>query len=142
MLRKCQRTFFLATSGCALAMLLFLLSLDRYVSQFSTNFIQGMNASLFQNLDFVAKIGSNTGDWPNIFLAAPEIETYNKMARYNLIDIKYIQMAFRSPSDGAPISPYQQSFGQTKVSGDCQREITHDFCCLAAEQCLFLSWQL
>ena len=84
----------------------------------------------------MAKIGSNTGDWPNIFLAAPEIETYSKMARYNLIDIKYIQMAFRSPSDGAPISPYQRSFGtpgQTKVSGDRQRETTHEVCCSAVE---------
>ena len=58
------------------------------------------------------------------------------MARYNLIDTKYRQMAFQSPSDGTTISPYQQSFGapgQTKVSGDRQRETTHDFCCLAAE---------
>ena len=34
-------------------------------------------------------------------------------------------MAFQSPSDGALISPYQWSFGtlgQTKVSGDHQRE--------------------
>ena len=57
------------------------------------------------------------------------IEMYNNMARYNLIDTKYRQMAFRSPSDGAPISPYQQSFGtpgQTKVSGDRQRETTHE----------------
>jgi len=45
-------------------------------------------------------------------------------------------MAFQSPSDGAPISPIQQSFGtpgQTKVSGDYQRETTHGVCCLAAE---------
>ena len=45
-------------------------------------------------------------------------------------------MAFRSPSDGAPISPNQPSFGtpgQTKVSGDRQRETTHEICCLAAE---------
>ena len=64
------------------------------------------------------------------------IETYNNMARYNLIDTKYRQISFRSLSDGAPISPYQQSFGtpgQTKVSGDQQRETTHDICCLAAE---------
>ena len=40
------------------------------------------------------------------------------------------------PSDGAPISPNQPSFGipgQTKVSGDSQRETTHEICCLAAE---------
>ena len=64
------------------------------------------------------------------------IETHNNIARYNLIDTKYRQMAFRSPSDGAPISPYQQSFGtpgQTKVSGDRQRETTHEICCLAAK---------
>ena len=45
-------------------------------------------------------------------------------------------MAFRSPSDGAPFSPNQPSLeipGQTKVSGDCQREPTHEICCLAAE---------
>ena len=45
-------------------------------------------------------------------------------------------MAFRSPSDVAPISPNQPSFGilcQTKVSGDRQRETTHKSCCLAAE---------
>ena len=37
---------------------------------------------------------------------------------------------------GALISPYQQSFGtpgQTKVSGDHQRETTHEICSLAAE---------
>ena len=58
------------------------------------------------------------------------------MASYNLINTKYPQMAFWSLSDGAPISPYQQSFetpGQTKVSGDRQRETTHEICCLAAE---------
>jgi len=48
------------------------------------------------------------------------------------------------PSDGVPIivrwcsdqSHNQQSFGiprQTKVSGDCQRETTHEICCLGAE---------
>ena len=45
-------------------------------------------------------------------------------------------MAFRSPSDGAPISPNQPSFGtpgQIKESGDCQRETTHEICCLAVE---------
>ena len=48
------------------------------------------------------------------------IELYNNIARYNLIDTKYRQMAFQFPSDGAPISPNQPSFGtpgQTKVSG-------------------------
>ena len=40
------------------------------------------------------------------------------------------------PSDGVLISPNQPSFGipgQTKVSGDRQRETTHEICCLAAE---------
>ena len=40
------------------------------------------------------------------------------------------------PSDGDPISPNQPSIGipsQTKVSGDRQRETTHEICCLAAE---------
>ena len=55
------------------------------------------------------------------------------------INAKYRQMAFWSPSDGAPISeisPNQLSFGipvQTKVSGDRQRETTHEICCLSAE---------
>ena len=65
-----------------------------------------------------------------------QIETYNNMARYNLIDTKYRQVVFQSPSNGAPISPYQQSFGtpgQTNVSGDRQRETTHEICCLAAK---------
>ena len=60
----------------------------------------------------------------------------NIAARYNLIDTKYHQMAFQSPSDGAPISPNQPSFGipgQTKVSGDRQWETTHEICCLTAE---------
>ena len=48
----------------------------------------------------------------------------------------YRQMAFQSLLDDALISPNQQSFGtpgQTKVSGDCQREMAHEFCCLTAE---------
>ena len=67
------------------------------------------------------------------------IETYNNIARQNLIDTKYRQIAFQSPSDGAPISPNQPSFGtpgQTKVSGDRQGETTHESC-LAAELMLF-----
>ena len=63
-------------------------------------------------------------------------EIHNNIARYNLINSKYCQMEFQSPSDGAPISPHQQSFGtpgQTKVSGDRQRETTHEFCCLTAK---------
>ena len=45
-------------------------------------------------------------------------------------------LMFQSPSDGAPISPNQPSFGipgQTKVSGDRQRETTREIFCLAAE---------
>ena len=45
-------------------------------------------------------------------------------------------MAFRLPSDVASLSPNRPSFGipgQTKVSGDCQKETTHEICCLAAE---------
>ena len=45
---------------------------------------------------------------------------------------------FQSLSEGAPISPNQPSFGipgQTKVSGDPQRETTHEICRLAAELC-------
>ena len=44
-------------------------------------------------------------------------------------------MAFQSQPDGAMISPIQQSFGtpgQTKVSGDRQRETIHEVCCLPA----------
>ena len=43
-------------------------------------------------------------------------------------------MAFQSPSDGAPVSPFQQSFGtpvQTKVSSDRQRETAHESCLAA-----------
>ena len=64
------------------------------------------------------------------------------MARYDLINTKYCQMAFQSPSDGALISPIQQSFeipGQTKVSGDRQRKTTHEPCCLAAEVSILLT---
>ena len=68
------------------------------------------------------------------------IEKIINIARYNLIDTKYRQIAFRSPSDGALISPNQPSFGtpgQTKVSGDRQRETTHEICCLAAKLVCF-----
>ena len=68
---------------------------------------------------------------PNPFFLKPcinFIEMYNNnLARYSLIEINYRQMAFQSPSDGAPISPNQQSLGtpgQTKVSVDRQRETT------------------
>ena len=64
------------------------------------------------------------------------IKTHYNIARYNLIDTKHSQMAFQSLSDGAPISPNKPSFetpGQTKGSGDRQRETTHEICCLAAE---------
>ena len=49
---------------------------------------------------------------------------------------------YKVPSDGAPISPIQQAFGihgQTKVSGDRQRETTHEPCCLAAEVSILLT---
>ena len=61
---------------------------------------------------------------------------HNDIINNNWIDAKHHQMAFRSQSDGAPISPNQPSFGipgQTKVSGDRQGETTHEICCLAAE---------
>ena len=50
-------------------------------------------------------------------------------------------MAFRSPSDGALISPYQQIFGspgQTKVSGDRQRETTHKIYCYESQLIFYL----
>ena len=50
-------------------------------------------------------------------------------------------MAFRSPSDGALISPYQQSFGspgQTKVSGDRHRETTHKIYCYESQLIFYL----
>ena len=53
-----------------------------------------------------------------------EIDKINNIARYNLINTKYRQVVFQSPSNGAPISPNQHSFGtpgQTKVSGDRQK---------------------
>ena len=41
--------------------------------------------------------------------------------------------------DGDVVAPCLGAPGQTKVSGDRQRETTHEICCLAAE--LFLSLQ-
>ena len=35
--------------------------------------------------------------------------------------------------DGAVVARCLGTPGQTKVSGDCQRETTHEICCLAAE---------
>ena len=70
------------------------------------------------------------------FLFARCIETRNNIARYSLINTKYRQMAFLSPSDGAPISPNQQFFGtpsQTTVIGNRQWETTHEICWLAAK---------
>jgi hypothetical protein len=67
---------------------------------------------------------------------------YNNIARFNLIDTKYRQMAFQSLSDGTPISLNQQSFrnpDQTKVSGDRQWETIHEMCCLAAKYKIFMS---
>ena len=56
-------------------------------------------------------------------------------------DVSYVQSHwYKTTTDGAPFSPNQPSFGtpgQTKVSGDCQRDTTHEICCLAAE-CPFL----
>jgi hypothetical protein len=57
------------------------------------------------------------------------VDMINNIARYNLIDTKYRQMAFRS----ARWCCSRALFGQTKVSGDRQRETTHEICCLAAE---------
>ena len=72
-----------------------------------------------------------------LILIAVQNITIDDVIKNNRINAKYSQMAFRSPSDGAPISPNQPSFGipgQTKVSGDRQRETTHEICCcLAAE---------
>ena len=42
-------------------------------------------------------------------------------------------MAFQTPLDGAVVTCYLGTSGQTKVSGDRQRETTHEICCLAAE---------
>ena len=84
-------------------------------------------------VSFLAGLGQKSSP---MWICFAQIETYNNIARYNLIDTKYSQIAFRSLSDGAQISPYHRSFGtpgQTKVSGDCQRETTHEICCLAAE---------
>jgi hypothetical protein len=39
--------------------------------------------------------------------------------------------------DGAVVMQCLGTPGQTKVSGDCQRETTHEICCLAAEWLLF-----
>jgi hypothetical protein len=62
------------------------------------------------------------------FVAALCIETFNNI---DLIDTNYHQMALRS----VPTSHLFEvgTPGQTKVSGDRQRETTHEICCLAAE---------
>ena len=55
------------------------------------------------------------------------IDKINKIARYNLIDTKYCQMAFRSAT--APVvARFLGTPGQTKVSGDRQTEATHEIC--------------
>ena len=64
------------------------------------------------------------------------IDSSIRLLNNNWVNAKYCQMAFRSHSNGAPISPNQPFFGipgQTKVSGDRQRETTHKICCLAVE---------
>ena len=68
-----------------------------------------------------------------LLMSHSSIRLLNNNCIYNA---KYCQMAFRSLSDGAPISPNQPSFGihgQSKVSGDRQRETTHEICCVADE---------
>ena len=35
--------------------------------------------------------------------------------------------------DGTVVTRFLEAHGQTKVSGGCQRETTHEICCLAAE---------
>ena len=47
-----------------------------------------------------------------------------------------MQNTFRrlsDPLDGPVVSNCLGTPGQTKVCGDCQRETSHDICCLAAE---------
>ena len=52
-------------------------------------------------VSFLAGLGQKSSP---TWICFTQIETYNNIARYNLIDTKYHQMAFRSPSEGAPIT--------------------------------------
>jgi hypothetical protein len=48
--------------------------------------------------------------------------------------IRLLNKNAKIPSDGIPITVrWRSNQSQTKVSGDCQRETTHEICCLAAE---------
>ena len=58
------------------------------------------------------------------------IDKINNIARYNLIDTKYGQMALRLAKRRCSLALFGK---QTKLSGDHQRETTHEICCLAAE---------
>ena len=94
-------------------------------------------------LDYVFAMSSHTSSCPddigqNQNWYIHQLENVSSIRSIRLLNnnwsnAKYRQMAFRSPSDGAPISLNQPFFGipgQTKVSGDRQRETTHEICCL------------
>ena len=86
------------------------------------------------------KSGGQRGSNSRLYSAVQQ----HSYCRYNLIDTMHPQMAFRSPSDGALISPIQQSFetpSQTKVSGDRQRETTHGVCCYTDEFLPDVDWR-
>ena len=73
-------------------------------SWFSTNFLNFLSCLLLSSVSY----------WQSWLAVDSQLET-EKLLRlittYNLIDTKYRQMAFWLPSDGAPISPNQWSFG-------------------------------
>ena len=51
------------------------------------------------------------------------IEIKNNKSWYNLSNVKYHQMAFRSV-DGAVVGSFLEALGQTKVMHSHQREVT------------------
>ena len=61
-----------------------------------------------------------------------KIDKINNIARYNLIETKYHQMALQLARSSV-VAQYLGTPGQTKVIGDCQRETTHEISCLPAK---------
>ena len=71
------------------------------------------------------------------------VQLYNNIARCNLIDTKYRQMVFRSPSDGAPISPIQRWFRDFYSQFECRPSLNYStflksWCAIICQSCIML----
>ena len=71
------------------------------------------------------------------------VQLYNNIARCNLIDTKYRQMVFRSPSDGAPISPIQRWFRDFYSQFECRPSLNYStflksWCTIICQSCIML----